>query len=207
MLKFATFVAVSALALGAFGAAHALTVTPAVEYTSTGTLNDSRPFTLGFQFTLSSPTNVDALGYWAPGSAGSHMVGIWDSAGNLLTSTAVSGTDTLIGHFVWRAISSLTLGAGTYTIGGEYSGGPFPSGASGVTTIPQLTWVTAEQQYGSGLNFPTNSYNGYGQNGIMEVNFSTGPTGVPEPAAWALMLVGVGGLGGALRARRKAVAA
>lgn len=31
--------------------------------------------------------------------------------------------------------------------------------------------------------------------------------GVPEPAAWALMLLGFGGIGGALRSRRRAVAA
>jgi hypothetical protein len=206
-MKFSTFAAVSALALSAFGTAHALTITPAVEYTGSSSLNDNRPFTLGFKFTLSAPTAVTALGYWAPGSAGSHQVGIWDNSGNLLTSTAVSGTDLLVGHFVWKAISSLTLGAGTYTIGGEYSGGPFQSYATGVTTISQLSWVTAEQKYGTGLNFPTNSYNGYGQNGIMNVDFSTGPSAVPEPASWALMLIGVGGLGGALRARRKTVAA
>ena len=34
-----------------------------------------------------------------------------------------------------------------------------------------------------------------------------GQGGVPEPAAWSLMLLGLGGLGGALRARRKAVVA
>jgi hypothetical protein len=31
--------------------------------------------------------------------------------------------------------------------------------------------------------------------------------GVPEPASWALMLIGVASLGGAMRSRRRAVAA
>jgi hypothetical protein len=31
---------------------------------------------------------------------------------------------------------------------------------------------------------------------------NTGPTGVPEPAAWALMVAGFGGLGAMLRRRR-----
>ncbi len=38
-------------------------------------------------------------------------------------------------------------------------------------------------------------------------NFAASPAGAPEPASWALMLLGFGGLGAGLRARRKAVPA
>ncbi len=35
----------------------------------------------------------------------------------------------------------------------------------------------------------------------------SGGGGVPEPAAWTLMILGLGGVGGALRNRREAIAA
>ena len=66
---------------------------PAVEYATSGTLSDSRPFTVGYTFSLSAPVTINALGYWDNGRGSSHQVGIWDSAGTLLTSTTVLGTD------------------------------------------------------------------------------------------------------------------
>lgn len=42
---------------------------------------------------------------------------------------------------------------------------------------------------------------------IQDIAFTGAPAGVPEPAAWTLMLVGIGGMGAALRTRRRAVAA
>jgi len=42
--------------------------------------------------------------------------------------------------------------------------------------------------------------------GVEQVNV-TGVAGVPEPATWAMMLVGFGGLGAAMRSRRRSVAA
>ena len=88
------------ITLAAAPAAHAIPITAAVEYTTAGTLTDSRPFTLGYEFTTSGPLNVNALGYWDDGLKNNQQVGIWDSVGTLLTSTTVLGTDFLQGHFL-----------------------------------------------------------------------------------------------------------
>jgi hypothetical protein len=194
------------------GQASASSFNPAVEYSTTGTLNDSRPFTLGYEFTTSVTLDINALGYWVDGLGHNHQVGIWDSTGNLLASTTVLSTDPIQGHFQYDAISELVLAPGTYTIGGEFLGNsdPFPANAQGVVTIPGFTWVQDEQIVGSGLNFPTDTVGIYGQNGILLANFSVGSAlAVPEPAS--LSLLGTATVAGAvfagLRRRKKAMSA
>jgi hypothetical protein len=153
-------------------------ITPVVEYLSISTENDTRPFTLGYEFSLSTTLDVTALGYWAPGIGSGQQVGIWDTSGDLLAFAPVSNTDPTVGHFVYQTIPGLVLGPGNYVIGGTYEGGPLPAGAVGVTSQPGYTWVTDEQVFGSGLNFPNVSTSGgYGQNGIFEADFAT-----PEPS-------------------------
>ena len=73
---------------------NAAVITAAVEYALSDTVSDSRAFTLGYKFTTSEALSVNALGYWDDGLGNNHQVGIWDSVGNLLTSTTVLGTDT-----------------------------------------------------------------------------------------------------------------
>jgi hypothetical protein len=82
-------VAIAALApsFGLLGRpAEAAVIIPAYEYSSAGTLSDDRSFTLGFEFSLSAPETIDALGYTTVGFTSDQQVGIWDSAGTLLTS-------------------------------------------------------------------------------------------------------------------------
>lgn len=180
-------------------------INPIVEYTTTSTLTDSRPFTLGYKFTTSLNFTIDALGYWDDGLQNNHQVGLWDTSGNLLTSTTVLGTDTLSGHFRYHAINTYALAPGTYVLGGEFLGNndPFPYLANGIVSLPGYTWVQDEQLYGSGLNYPTVTLNGgYGNNGIFMADMSVNGSTVPEPATVTLTLVSMALLAGA-KWRRK----
>jgi hypothetical protein len=178
----------------------AATINPAVEYSTSGTLTDSRPFTLGYEFTTSIAYTVNALAYWDDGLGNNHQVGIWDSVGNLLVSTTVLGSDPLTGHFRYDSILPYSLAAGTYVIGGEFlgNGDSFTFNATGVTTVPGFTWVTDLQLFGSGLNFPTVSTGGsYGNNGILVADFSVNGSTTPEPGTLGLMLSAAAVLAGA----------
>lgn len=168
----------------------AANINAAVEYASQSSASDSRPFTVGYEFTTSTNLTINALGYWDDGMGNAHGVGIWDTAGNLLVSTAVQTTDPVVGHFQWGSIPTYSLSSGTYVIAGEYLGNedPFPDWAEGVTSIPGYSWVTDLQIEGSGLNFPTNSTGGeYGDNGILMADFSVGSAGIPEPGTCLLI--------------------
>jgi hypothetical protein len=179
---------------------------PAFTYTGGSTRFDDRPFTLGYSFTLSDATTIDALGYWAEGNLTSHRVAIWDMSGTMLTSGTVTAADTLLGNYRYDSIAPLLLGAGSYVIGGEFFSGNFPTNLTGVTNAATYGW-TQDRYAGLGFTFPTStSAGGYGQNGIALVNFSIAQNAaVPEPATWAMMLIGFGGIGFSVRRRKRMV--
>lgn len=208
MQKLLATVAAALLSTVSATAAQAVTIVPAVEYAGGDALTDSRPFTLGYSFSLSGPVSVNALGYL--NDFLTHQVGIWSSSGALLASTTVLGSDPVVGHFQWHEIAALTLGPGDYVIGGEYlgNGNQINTNIRGVTTIPEYTYGTDLQIQGSGLNFPTLSTSGgYGPNGILNASFSVGEAvaPVPEPATWAMMLIGFGIIGVGMRRPRQKV--
>lgn len=184
--------------------ANAAEILPAYTYTSGGTLSDSRPFTLGFTFSLSEAKTVNALGYNALNINGPQDVGLWNISGILLASASVTPGSQLVSNFRWTEISPLALGVGTYVLGGTFTGGLFPSNLQGVSTASGYTYLSDRQGQGSGLLFPTtDTGGGYGAQGIGLVNVSFGA--VPEPATWAMFLLGFAAMGYSLRRRQKTI--
>ncbi len=108
---------------------HADTI--AYTFQSAATATDA-PLSLGFVFSTNSAVTVDELGYFEVSGAPfqtSHSIGIFDSSGNLITSTTIdAGTaGSLDGDFRFQNITPVTLNAGaTYTIAGTTGGNADP---------------------------------------------------------------------------------
>jgi hypothetical protein len=209
-MKTKFFVAAAVAALSLAGAAQASSPILSIS-SNTGETLGNGPFTLGWEFTLRTTIKVTGLGVFddsLDGLAESHDVGLWDTSGNLLTSGTVgSGTaGTLIDNFRYVNVKSVTLGPGTYEVGAVWDNGLdpmlFPGDAGTLTTASGVFYNQGVFVAGGSLAFPSS---GGGQSpSYLGPNVLAG--GVPEPASWALMLIGLGGLGAALRSRRSQAA-
>src|SRR5689334_3496981 len=100
---------------------------PAYSFTDAATALDQQ-LSLGFSFTALNNITVDSLGYYNYTGSGfltAHTVGIFDSNGDLLTSTtlAAGSADPLNAGFRYHSITPVTLAPGDYVIAAT-TGGP-----------------------------------------------------------------------------------
>ncbi|MBX9658823.1 MAG: PEP-CTERM sorting domain-containing protein [Nitrospiraceae bacterium] len=179
---------------------HAAPFTAAVEYATSFFSGVNNPLTLGYQFSMSGPFNVDALASWVdPLNNNNREVGLWDSVGTLLVATTVLNTDPIQGHFQYHSIPTMNLVPGVYTIGGTIGQGTlsdiFPtSPVVGVVTVPGYTYITTVGESSVGLTYPTQNFGSNpGENPFLIANFSVA-SAVPESSTLILLASGLAGI-------------
>ncbi|MGI4877897.1 MAG: PEPxxWA-CTERM sorting domain-containing protein [Janthinobacterium lividum] len=134
---------------------------------------------------------------------------MWDTSGKLLTSAFVgAGTSgTLDETFRYTAITPYALVIGKHYIVGAYEpedqASSWKAGQGGTAALNlNLNYFADRLVDATSLSFPSNTA---GTDGAwLGANFLL-EAAVPEPASWALMLVGFGALGMAMRRARTPV--
>lgn len=144
---------------------------------------DAKAVTVGLKFTPKVDGRVTGIRFYkGAGNTGTHMVGLYSSAGVKLVGAVASG-ETATG---WQTVSftgvSVTSGA-TYTAAvldpkGHYPvQQPYPWPKQGTN----LTGLAGVYKYGTALAFPSSTYNA--SNYFVDVNFSATASPTPSPSA------------------------
>lgn len=170
----------------------------------------------GWTFTTSEARSITALGLFdtaADGLAERHEVGIWNSDGALVASAVVFdqplvASTSAAGAWRFATIGPTYMAAGAYTIGAFYvtaADAFIGSSTDNEVVVSTPAWLS----YGEGkvttggteiFTRPDTSVSDQFNPAFFGPNFLSAAA-VPEPAAWALMILGFGGVGGALRRR------
>jgi hypothetical protein len=195
--------ALAALMCGALllAAPMAQAAAPAVQLVSPGNTFDNAVdgtfYTLGFQFEVTVPVKVVALGVFdnaRDGLEAAADVALWlDADGTVLSSAVVpNGTAaTLDGYFRQVAVTPVLLTPGTlYVVGAALNGGLATSLGIGEGSVgsfdARLTGIV-DRSWDAGFDFPLGSD---GQPGAwLGANFQLAP--VPEPASAGLLAAGL----------------
>jgi hypothetical protein len=202
--KLASMVAAAAAALCTCTSAMA---SPVYTFTNTpdamtGSYTFKQKFVVGAQNIV-----INSLGFYdylGDGLAESHLMGLFDSAGNLLVSTTISsGTGSTLQYgFRWKTIVDMTLTAGSTFSLISQSNRDAHNMVRGFTLNPEV--ISVEGGFGSGASFNPNLISTSKDNIIWTGNFNIVDTQVPEPASLALMGLGLAAL--AFRPQKRKVA-
>lgn len=199
-------VAISAVTLPSVGYAA-----PVIDLITPGGEYSGAPFSLGFEFSTDTAQAIDALGVYdnlGDGLTNAAQIGLWSMNGTLLTSATIgAGTGTLNGLFRYVSISPFALTPGTRYIVGAYSrdfASSLGTSQGGTGNInPLVTIFKDRYTEGSSLSFPsfTDNHTGGAWLGA-NFNLVSIASAVPEPSSWAMMIIGFGAIGAALRRRQ-----
>lgn len=166
---------------------------------------DGSTWTLGWKFSVTAPTSVEALGVYDSGQdglAGPAQVGLWLASGGapLVQTTIAAGTDAALdGYFRFAPVSSTALTPGIEYIVGAHLDSDATSlfGGNGIVD-PRVSVIDARYStLGTGFAFPDQTDPGTEGAAFLGGNFQL--TAVPLPAAAWLFGSGVIGMLGLAR--------
>jgi hypothetical protein len=197
------------LLLLTFGPSQASTL--GIDFSSSSGFDSASRYVLGWEFTVSAPITVDALGALDRGgdgfAYGPQQVGLWKTDGTLLASVSVTSDDPLTSWWRFADITPITLEAGESYIVASQGGEGYLFFANG-TTAPGVTYVQDRHSGDIGtppyteLYFPnyTDSYTVVTNAGYFGGNFMM--SAVPVPPSVFLLGSGLLGLVGWRRFRK-----
>ncbi|MBK9307734.1 MAG: VPLPA-CTERM sorting domain-containing protein [Nitrospira sp.] len=164
---------------------------------------DSSAWTLGWKFSVTAPTSIEALGVYDSGQdglAGPAQVALWLASGGapLVQTTVAPGTDAALdGYFRFAPVISTILSPGVEYIVGAHLDGDVATALFGGNGLvdPRITVIDVRySSFGSGFGFPDQTDPGTDGAAFLGGNFQL--TAVPLPAAAWLFGSGLAGLAG-----------
>jgi len=205
-----TAAAAAAIALACSAAAQASTITFNAEPGNFETPIDAEGFT--FDFSAAGWCLCDAVGGFSFSSNGTNRLLASGSggaaAGAAITMTRIGGGSFGISSF--DAAVAFLGGTGGIELLGTHGDSSTAVASFGLTDTHATFALGAAFDNLVSLRFSSIPGGGFGEAGISIDNLvidERATTGVPEPAAWALMILGFGSAGAALRRRRIAASA
>jgi hypothetical protein len=213
--------------LGALGLAATAHADAGWEFTSAGNSFTNGTWDFATAFTVNQDSVLTGLGYYADpvtGNVDSNAVALYQCAdaaclttGTLLASATVINTYAIDGHFRYVTVTPVDLVAGqSYEVAGVSNSDNYTWNDRGFAVNPAITLLSTSGQTSRWANSGTpgfltgsGSLDIPGEDGIWGPNiflgtatFTNPDTGsVPEPGTWAMMLVGFGLIGLAVRRR------
>lgn len=165
---------------------------------------------VGWRFDVNTSIILTDLGVWNQdtlagfeGLTSDHMVGLWDSSGNLLTSGVAGPGGNVVGAWTYTDVANVVLNVGErYTIGALYNAGGVQDNDAYIST-PSSIGLAAEINATTNGVFPLAADMGFVFPGSDSTNLGRfGPnflfTAIPTPGSLAVL-----GLGGLVATRRR----
>jgi len=159
---------------------------------------------VGWSFDVNTSIVLTDLGVWNQdtqigfeGLTSDHMIGLWDSSGNLLTSGVAGPGGTIVGDWTYADVLDVILSVGErYTIGALYNAGGLEDGDSYISSPSSMSLASEINATTNGV-FATDPDLGFVFPGSDSTNLGRfGPNFLfaPVPAPGSIAILGLGGL-------------